>query len=254
MTRLSMCTLTLLGASLLPVAAAAQSEQLDEAARLTFESAREAFVAGDYEGALARFRQAYQLSPRPGLLYNIAQSLDRLRRDDETLQTLREYLRVMPDAGNRSEVEARIRVLERAVAERRAAEAQSQVQQPDPVVDTGGGIGILHPGVFLGAAALTLAGAGLWIWSGLETVSLNDAYLVTTRYDAAVEAFTRADEQQLLTNVFIGVTAGLGVVSVLLAILTDWNALAGGPSEQAALQPLLRAGPDGAWMGLGARL
>ena len=71
---------------------AQDQSQLDEAARLTFESARQAFVAGDYEAALARFRQAYQLSARPGLLYNIAQTLDRLRRDEETVAALREYL------------------------------------------------------------------------------------------------------------------------------------------------------------------
>ena len=115
--------------SLQPALAAAQDPdperqaQLDEAARLTFESAREAYAAGDYETALRRFQQAYELSGRPGLLYNIAQALDRLRRDEETVEYLRRYLREAPDARNRDEVEARIAVLDRAIAEQRAREA-----------------------------------------------------------------------------------------------------------------------------------
>ena len=40
-------------------------ENLDQAARLTFQTAREAFSQGDYETALSRFEQAYSLSPRP---------------------------------------------------------------------------------------------------------------------------------------------------------------------------------------------
>jgi tetratricopeptide (TPR) repeat protein len=245
-----MCSLTLLVASLLPTVASAQTEQLDEAARLTFESAREAFVAGDYEVALARFRQAYQLSPRPGLLYNIAQTLDRLRRDEETVEALREYLRVAPEAQNRSEVEARIRVLERALAERRQAEPPPSTGTTTPPPSQG--IGILHPGIFFGAAGATLVSAGLLIWSGLETLALNDAYLATRDFNAAAAALARAEDQQLLTNVFIGITAGLGVASVVLAILSDWNALTGGSGQSAAVRPLFQAGPNGAWLGLGA--
>ncbi len=246
-----MCSLTLLLASLVPAMASAQTEQLDEAARLTFESAREAFVAGDYEVALERFRQAYQLSPRPGLLYNIAQTLDRLRRDEETVQSLREYLRVAPDAPNRSEVEARIRVLERALADRRPADPPPSATSVT-TAPASRGIGILDPGIFFGVAGATLVSAGVLIWSGLETVALNDAYLVTTEFNAAQAAMARAEDQQLLTNVFIGVTAGLGVAAVVLAILSDWSALSGGSGQRAAARPLFQAGPNGAWLGLGA--
>lgn len=247
-----------LAAVALPSGARAQQDQnqLDEAARLTFESAREAFVAGDYENALARFRQAYQLSPRPGLLYNIAQTLDRLRRDDETLAALRDYLRAAPDAQNRSEVEARIRVLERAIAERRPANPPdnggggSGSGGGSTSTQSGGGLAVLHPAFFLGAAGLALASAGVLIWSGIETLALNDAYLMSND-PATIEAmYASAESQQLLTNVFVGVTAGLGAIAAVLVIFTDWNAFGGG-SEQASLRPVLHAGPGGAWAGLG---
>lgn len=246
MARTYVCTALWLATMLMPINAAAQ-EQLDEAARLTFESAREAFVAGDYENALARFRQAYQLSPRPGLLYNIAQTLDRLRRDEETLQALRDYLRAAPDAQNRSEVEARIRVLERALANRTVA--------PPPGSGTASqGIGILHPAIFFATAGLALVSGAVLAWSGVETLALDDAYERTTTLNAAEAAFRAAEDQQLLTNVFIGVTAGIGVAAVVLGVLSDWNALFGGSGGSAAVRPLLHAGPDGAWLGLGASL
>lgn len=245
-------------ATALPTSALAQDQgQLDEAARLTFESAREAFVAGDYETALARFRQAYQLSARPGLLYNIAQTLDRLRRDEETLTALRDYLRASPDAQNRSEVEARIRVLERAIADRRPANPPDTGGGASGSGGGGGssapsdpGLAILHPAFFLGAAGLALASGGVLIWSGIETLALNDAYLLSND-PATIEAmYASAESQQLLTNVFIGVTAGLGAIAAVLVIFTDWNAFGGG-SERASLRPVLHAGPGGAWAGLG---
>jgi len=241
--------------------------QLDEAARLTFESAREAFVAGDYEVALARFRQAYQLSARPGLLYNIAQTLDRLRRDEETVAALREYLEALPNAPNRPEVEARIRVLETAIAEREADAAAQQAQQEaqqaqveqtqaaaaqTTTTDTseGGGLGVLHPAIFIGVGGVALVAGGLAVWAGLETLSLNDAYLATTDRAAAQAAYDEASSMQTLANVFIFSAAGLGVAAVALAIFTDWDAFGGGDGERVSLRPRFLAGPNGGQLGL----
>lgn len=246
----------LLTASAWASGAAAQEEQpsqLDEAARLTFEQAREDFVAGRYEQALARFRQAYQLSPRPGLLYNIAQTLDRLRRDEETVAALREYLAAVPDAPNRAEVEARIRVLDEALSRRR-------VDDPPPPPPGGTtpppsqGLAILHPAIFISVGGLALAGGGVLIWSGLETLALNETYTGTTvaeGYEVGLRRYNAANDQQNLTNAFVGVTAALGAAAVALAIFTDWNAFGGGGEGSAQVAPLFMASPDGAFLGLG---
>ncbi len=102
--------------------------ELDEAARLTFVRAREAFDAGEYEDALRRFRQAYELSPRPTLLYNIAATLDRLRRDQEAADALRAYLDALPDAPDRTEVEARLRVLDATIVSVSSGKPTSSAQ------------------------------------------------------------------------------------------------------------------------------
>jgi tetratricopeptide (TPR) repeat protein len=232
--------------------------QADEAARLTFELARQAFVAGDYETALQRFRQAYSMSARPGLLYNIAQTLDRLRRDEETVTALREYLEALPDSPNRSEVEARIRVLEASLERNRQQQQQHQQQQQqqhpqhtDPPPPSGSSLAILHPGVFIAAAGLALVGGGLAVWAGLETLSLNDQYNAATSYDAALALYDDADTFQLLTNVFIASAATFGVAAVVFAIITDWDAFGGGSdSASASLLPTFGVSPDGASLGV----
>ncbi|MCG8556210.1 MAG: tetratricopeptide repeat protein [Proteobacteria bacterium] len=94
---------------------------LDLQARSLFQAGRIAFEAGRFEQALGYFRQAYELSPRPLLLYNIASSLDRLRRDAEALAAFEQYLREQPDAPNRAGTEARIRVLRQSLQAAQAA-------------------------------------------------------------------------------------------------------------------------------------
>jgi tetratricopeptide (TPR) repeat protein len=225
------------------------SDQLDEAARLTFESARQAFVAGEYERALGLFRQAYQLSNRPGLLYNIAQTLDRLRRDAEALEAFQQFLAAQPDTPNRGEVEARIRVLEQAVQNNRPA--------VDPVTGTPRqeqGLAILHPAIFISAAALTLGAAAVLIWSGLETLSLKNAYLADNNPATVQASYNAAVGQETITYAFIGVTGGLAALSVVFAVLSDWNAFGGGSAsvsaETARIEPHLSIGPNGAFLGM----
>jgi tetratricopeptide (TPR) repeat protein len=110
-------------------------DALDSAARAIFEDGRRAFEAGDFETALSRFQNAYDISHRPLLLWNIATTLDRLRRDEEALTTFQQYLDAVPDAANRTEVMGRIRSLRESVdaraAEREAAEAERLAREAE---------------------------------------------------------------------------------------------------------------------------
>lgn len=87
----------------------------DAEARGLFEAGRAAFDQGRYQDALGYFDRAYQLSRRPQLLYNIGQVHDRLRHDEEALTALQQYLKQVPGATNRSEVEHRIEALRQAM-------------------------------------------------------------------------------------------------------------------------------------------
>ncbi|MEM6958290.1 MAG: hypothetical protein AAF645_21585 [Myxococcota bacterium] len=225
-------------------------EELDEAARITFNRARAAFDSGDYETALTRFRQAYELSPRPTLLYNIAATLDRLRRDEETADMLRQYLEAVPDAPDRVEIEARLNVLDNAIAERRqaqdaaAAEAAARQEEEDArrraeeeearrreeeerrrAEEGGGG---LHPAIAFSVGGAALVAGGLIIWSGLDASSKNDDYeeFATSpgaTLEQAEQLFDDTRSAERRTNALIGVAAGLGVASAVLFIFTDFG-------------------------------
>lgn len=101
-------------------------EEADREARTLFEQGRVAFDEGRFRDAWDYFHRAYQLSKRPKLLYNVGQSADRLRMDREALKAFKLYLKKVPDADNRKEVEARVKALE----ERFAREGQPVPGEP----------------------------------------------------------------------------------------------------------------------------
>ena len=209
-----------------PIVRAQQGDSLDEAARQIFENGRAAFAAGDYETALARFRQAYDLSHRAGLLYNIAQSLDRLSRDQETLNTLQQYLREAPDAPNRGEVEARIRVLQDAIRNNHVATPVTPVSRPP-----------LHPLIFISVGGAAVITGGLGILFGALTLSANDSYLQANDYATALARYNDASTMQLLTDIFLFSAAGLAAGAVVCLFFTDWNAFSGDAAPAHARGP-----------------
>ena len=215
---------------------------MDQAARRVFVSASQAFAAGDYEVALARFRQAYELSPRPTLLYNIAATLDRLRRDEEAVEALKAYLEAVPDAPDRTEIEARIRVLEQAIARREAQRTPPAETETEPddgtetdaetqtAIDTGDGVapvqepddgGGLHPAIAIAVGGAALVAGGLLIWSGLDAKGKDDdlvAYVAERDANGATlaEGQTMLDDAEsaaVRTNVLMGVTIALGATA-----------------------------------------
>jgi len=236
----------------------AVSGSLDSAARALFEDGRHAFETGDFETALSRFQQAYEISHRVPLLWNIAATLDRLRRDEEALDMFEQYIAAAPEAANREEVMGRIRVLREAVQARRAETAAHEAEatrleqerirlEEERRAGEGGGAGGsgggadesssgggITPVVFIVAASLTAVVGGVLIWSGIDTLTANDNYVAAADADrpiADVESlYGSAMDAQTRTNVLVGVTSALAVTSLVLVFFTDW----GGGDEPAS--------------------
>ncbi len=114
-------------------AARAQDEDPEARARRLYEVGEAAFAQGEYEVALDLLGSAYELSPRPALLYNMGVCADRLRRDAEAIEHYDGYLARFPDAPNRTDVEARLRALREAGALRSAAAPPESDVLPVPV-------------------------------------------------------------------------------------------------------------------------
>ncbi len=108
---------------------AAQPTSRDAEARLMFEAGARAYEAGDYEAALRRYEEAYELSGRPALLFNIGTAHERLRHDREALEAYQRFLEEVPDASNRSFVEGRIELLSRSAAA--ASDPDVESEAPD---------------------------------------------------------------------------------------------------------------------------
>ncbi|MGE0550753.1 MAG: tol-pal system YbgF family protein [Kofleriaceae bacterium] len=89
-------------------------------AKAHYEKGQTHYNLGEFDLAITEFKAAYNLSSAPGLLFNIAQSY-RLKKDYEQASYFyKTYLRLKPDAKNRSDVEARIAEMEKMLADQKA--------------------------------------------------------------------------------------------------------------------------------------
>lgn len=93
----------------------------DIRARELFAKGDSAYAEGRYEEALSAFQEAFDLSLRPQLLFNISNALERLGRYSEALDALEKYLQ-SGKARDRDVVQKRIANLKKRVEEKREAD------------------------------------------------------------------------------------------------------------------------------------
>lgn len=111
-------------ALLAPVVATAQDAELDEDARLHFELGTRAYDRGEFTTAVEEFGEAYRLSGRPALLYNMYVALRDAQQREEAAEMLRRYLREAGDIPNRARLEVVLEQLE--------AELRGEPPPPEP--------------------------------------------------------------------------------------------------------------------------
>jgi tetratricopeptide (TPR) repeat protein len=142
-------------------------------AREDFDRGRAAFEAGEFDTALRAFESSYLITGSVEILYNIAVCHDRLRHDAEALAAYRNYLRQVPNAADRPNVEARIATLAEAEAgrlreEQAARERANAVATPEEAAAgaAGGDAGLRDGGTDDGGG---IAGKW-WFWTGVVGV------------------------------------------------------------------------------------
>jgi tetratricopeptide (TPR) repeat protein len=97
---------------------AAPSSSALEEARQRYQEGAAAFKAGRYKDAIDLFMDARRIAPKPAFSYNIGLAYEHLGDAPNALKWYRDYLRQMPDAPDRGEVEPRIRDAENRLAQR----------------------------------------------------------------------------------------------------------------------------------------
>src|SRR5438093_1355717 len=75
-------------------------------ARVLFDRGMAHYNLGEYDAAADDFKQAYQLTRAPGLLFNLAQASRLAHRNEDALHFYRSYLRERPNAVNKRDVQA----------------------------------------------------------------------------------------------------------------------------------------------------
>ncbi len=133
----------------------------DEEARMRFELGRRYYDTGRFADAAREFSEAHRLSGRTELLYNLFLAYRDAGDDLHAAETLRAYVPSLEAGERRTQLEARLRVLEARLAGGSAPDpigAQTDTPPPvDPVPDTttdttrpdetsrssGGGLGVI---------------------------------------------------------------------------------------------------------------
>jgi tetratricopeptide (TPR) repeat protein len=82
-----------------------------------FERGSAFYDLGKYRDAVVEYEEAYKAKPDPALLFNIAQCYRLAREPESALRIYRSYLRRVPDAPNREEVEQYIQALQAQIDE-----------------------------------------------------------------------------------------------------------------------------------------
>ena len=91
----------------------------DERAKAHFLAGQSYYDQASYTDALREFNEAYRISKRPALLYNIARCFEGLEQYQDAVRMLERYLDEDPQTSDREAVETRIHSLERARRRRR---------------------------------------------------------------------------------------------------------------------------------------
>lgn len=97
----------------------------DDEARRHFRLAEAHYANGSFEDAAREFEEAYRLSQRPQLLYNLYLAYRDAADLSRAAHALRRYLELVPDAEGASMLRGRLAALDRELAERASASTDS---------------------------------------------------------------------------------------------------------------------------------
>ena len=225
-----------------PDGSGAPDASADARARDLYEKGDRFYAEGRYEKSIEAFREAYNLSRRPLLLFNLANAYERLGRYDEAVASLREYLPQAAEA-DRDAVTKRIDSLEL-----RAKEQAGQAKPATPPPAAQSTAAPARPATIEGdtttpktsspVAGYVLVGAGVAVLgaatvfavlAGREKSDAEDQCAAGVCPASAEETVDRGRTYSAVADVGFGVGA-LGLGAGLLTILLHDPA----PTRQAA--------------------
>ncbi len=134
----------------------------ERSAHRHFERGEKLYNLKKYDEALAEYQKAFDASPAPEILFNIAQCYRNLGNYEDAVFTYKRFLQQEPDAPNRDKVERLITELERKIDKAKSEDDQFKLRKKPaieplpPIAETSD-----HP-VY----------KKWWFWTGLAVVSV----------------------------------------------------------------------------------
>jgi tetratricopeptide (TPR) repeat protein len=156
----------------------AQMNTLDDEARERFELGRTFYEAGRFSQAAEEFAEAYRLSQRPQLLYNLYVAYRDAGKWPEATEALRGYLDKVPDAPDRITLRARLKSMEEQVARQKESDARAEAErkrneQAQPALEPQRSV---VPWVLMGSGGALLVGSVITgVLAGGKASDLDDA-------------------------------------------------------------------------------
>lgn len=155
----------------LPALAGDVSPEAQETARKTYQAGAEAYSEGRYKDAIDLFLEAARIAPNPAFSYNIGLAYEQLGDHDNALRWYRDYLRELPEAPDRADIEPRVREAEQRLRER-GVQQVTVLSEPD-------------------GATVTMDGkpVGVTPWTGELTPGRHKLSLMLRDYSDAEQSF-----------------------------------------------------------------
>lgn len=223
-------------------ARSADAQSDDERARELFLAAEDEYAAGRYADAAAKYKEAYRLSRRHALLFNLGNTYERMGEYEKAADALQDYLNT-PSPQRVRETRQRIKVLRKRAEEKRAQEEDRlrRLREEDDDGDGGddfaGGGGQLvdddPEGPSRLPSYLLIGGGGAAIVAGVvfalgSSSAGGDAEERCTQSDGGLFCSTEAEsaldrERNLAIAADVSFVVGLGAVAtgVVLWLIAD---------------------------------
>ncbi len=230
------------------------AEDLDTAhAKQLFHEGESAFAAGHFKEAIGKFDLAFGESPRPLLLWNIAQAYRKqfdVDHDPKNLKaahtSLQQYLEMSPSDEERKQAQAIdddvAAQLAAVDAPKSTAPAVVEPPPPTPSVPDEGKRGSRVPGIAVGAAGVVVLGGGLVLGllaqSAASTVHGDGSAQNPVPWATAADEDARGRLLATLSYVCYAVGAVAVATGVVLAIVR--------PGGKSRANAFLTPGPGGA--------
>lgn len=206
-----------------------------ETARQRYQEGAQAFSKGHFADAVDLFLDANRAAPNPAFAYNIGLAYDQLGDTRNALRWFRAYLREVPDAPDRPQIEPRIEDAEKRLSAR-------GVQQVTVLSDPSGATVIIDD-----------QRLGVTPWTGELAPGSHSVTLELPGYDARTQPFELPAEHALDVSLTL-LEAEKSEAPAVAAPVADKPVAAHEPSFLSAVKPLTWASLGVTVVGLGASI